>query len=68
MEARTNAIINKAEDLVLADRAIKVSVIAIEVGASETIVFKVVHKDLGLRKVLTQWTPKHLDPNQQLCR
>lgn len=68
LEARTDEIIKKVEDLVLIDRRVKVSVIAREIGISETSVFKILHEDLGMSKVSARWIPKLLSPEQKLCR
>ena len=68
LEARTEEIINKVEDLVLTDRRVKVSVISREIGISETSVFKILHEDLGMTKVSARWIPRLLSPEQKLCR
>lgn len=52
----------------LIDRRVKVSVIAREIGISETSVFKILHEDLGMSKVSARWIPKLLSPEQKLCR
>ncbi|KAF2890828.1 hypothetical protein ILUMI_15345 [Ignelater luminosus] len=49
LEARTEDI-NKVEDLVLTDRRVKVSVIAREIGISETSAFKILYEDLEMNK------------------
>ncbi|KAF2891297.1 hypothetical protein ILUMI_14876 [Ignelater luminosus] len=51
LEARTEEVDNKDEDLVLTGRRVKVSVIAREIGISETSAFKILHEDLGVSKV-----------------
>jgi hypothetical protein len=64
VEARTNENIKKVELLVLADRRIRVSIIADEIGISEAAVLKILHGDLGTNKVSPHWVSKLLNAEQ----
>jgi histone-lysine N-methyltransferase SETMAR len=64
VEARTNENIKKVELLVLADRRIRVSMIADEIGISEAAVLKILHGDLGTNKVSPHWVSKLLNAEQ----
>jgi predicted DNA-binding transcriptional regulator len=61
-EARTNENIKTVEVLVLADRRMKVSMIADKVGISEATVLKNLNEDLGMQKVSVGWILKLLNP------
>jgi predicted DNA-binding transcriptional regulator len=67
-ETRTNENIKTVEVLVLADRRMKVSMIADKVGISEATVLKNLNEDLGMQKVSVGWILKLLNPEQKLCR
>jgi histone-lysine N-methyltransferase SETMAR len=68
IEARTEDMVKKIEDLVLSDRRMKLAFIAREIGISETIVWKVLHDDLSMKKVSAHWIPKLFTPEQKLVR
>ena len=68
VEARTEDIVGKVENLVLKDRRVKISVIANEVCISEASVLKILHDDLGMKKVSARWIPRLLTPEQKLYR
>jgi predicted DNA-binding transcriptional regulator len=61
-ETRTNENIKTVEVLVLADRRMKVSMIADKVGISEATVLKNLNEDLGMQKVSVGWILKLLNP------
>ena len=60
--------VEKAKQLVLADRRIKLTEIAeklkISTGSADTIVTQI----LGFRKVITKWVPRILRDDQKACR
>jgi hypothetical protein len=64
VEARTNENIKKVELLVLADRRIRISMIADEIGISEAAVLKILHGDLETNKVSPHWASKLLNAEQ----
>lgn len=60
LEATTPEFIRRVEDLVMADRRLKVKEVATEVGISEGSVFNILHDHLHLSKVSARWVPRNL--------
>jgi hypothetical protein len=68
VETRTENMVEDIDDLLLSDRQMKLAFIARVIGVLETIVWKVVHDDLGMKKMSACWIPRHLTPEQKLVR
>jgi hypothetical protein len=60
LEVTTPEVIRRVEDLVMADRRLKVKEVATEVGISEGSVFNILHDHLHLSKVSARWVPRNL--------
>jgi hypothetical protein len=60
--------VKKIEDLVLSDGRMKLVFITRKTGVSEPTVWKVLHDDLGMKKVFARWIPSLLTPEQKLVR
>jgi hypothetical protein len=50
--------VEEIEDLVLSDRQMKLVFIARVIGVPETTVWKVLHDDLGIKKMSACWIPR----------
>lgn len=61
-------IIQKVEEFVMTDRRVKVREIANKMGISTERVWKILHEDLGMKKVCARWVPKLLTPSQKQDR
>ena len=57
----------KAEDIILQDRRVKISVIAHEVVILVGTVSSISHSVLMLSKVNSRWVPRMLTPEQKAC-
>ena len=66
--ATTEDNVTKIHDLVLADRRLKVREIAEGVGISKDRVGHILHKILGMRKLLARWVPRLLTPDNKRIR
>lgn len=65
---RTPEMIAKVKEIVLQDRRLKLREIEALVYASSTTIYKILHDDLGMRKVSARWVPKLLNDAQKKFR
>lgn len=66
--ATTPEIIEKVHTMVLDDRRIKVRELAEAVGISEERVRKILHEELGMRKLCARWVPHLLNADHKQMR
>lgn len=65
---RTEEMKSRIEQMIYADRRLKIREIAEEVGLSKTVVHRIVHDDLKFKKVCARWVPKELTPEHKRKR
>lgn len=68
ISVRTSEMVMKVQEVVLKDRRLKLSEIERIVPASRSTVYKIIHDDLGMRKVSARWVPKLLNEKQMKDR
>lgn len=66
--ATTPEIVEKIHNIVLDDRRVKVSEIALAMRISEKRVQNILHQELGMRKLCTRWMPHLLNADQKQIR
>ena len=67
MKVTTPEMIDKIHDMVLSDRRIKVREIVEATGISQGRVFSILHKKLGVKKILERWVPRLLNAQVHTC-
>ena len=68
MEVITPEMIDKIYDMVLSDRRIKVREIIEATGISQGTVFSILHRKLGVKKILARWVPRLLSEENKRNR
>ncbi|GBM28456.1 hypothetical protein AVEN_33908-1 [Araneus ventricosus] len=63
-----SATISAVDELILQNRQITTSEIAVELSTSKGTVHRIILKKLGYGKVCAQWVPKRLTENQKTAR
>lgn len=58
----------QVESLILANRRLKVSEIAQEIGISQGSVYNIIHTNLHMSKVSARWVPRNLSIQDKHCR
>lgn len=68
VEASSPEVCKKVEDLIMADRRVKIARIAEEMGIAIGTVHKIIHEKLWMTKVSARWVPRMLTPLQKDVR
>lgn len=68
ISVRTPEMIQKVKEIVLKDRRLKLREVEQLVYASKGTIFRILHEDLGMRKISARWVPKLLNAAQKQQR